>query len=173
MQFRQRRPIRLIALFAAGALAPFGCMPAPGGDPNDTGDPLSVELGFFDEVTGEYREIEDNGDMPLFAGLQGGRHIFATLRATGFGDASATTTDIVVDQLATLSDGNIELSNATNTTEFTLLDDGVFELRSWFIFLDADPPLLENAQALLTFELSDPDDPARSVRITRNVRLAF
>lgn len=159
-----------LAILASGLIGGSCTMDQP--DPNDALPAPTVEIGFTDDVTGVYTPIADGGEIPLFSGLQGGRHIFVTFRATGF-EAVGGSAAVELQEFITSADGADVLSDITGERTFTDIGGGVVELRSWFIFLAAPPAELENATAVLRFTLVDPTDASRQTEITRTLLLRF
>src|SRR5262245_52431345 len=87
--------LSMLAL-ALAASCPDTMMVEPDPDPAPT-----AELGYTDPITDAFAPVPNGATMPLFTGGQGGSHIYATLRATGFPTAEDGSASIQVAQTAT------------------------------------------------------------------------
>ncbi len=130
---------------------------------------LAAELGFTDDETLAYTRIEDGGVMPLFTGGQGGSHIFATLRATGFPTEADGTAQIRIRQRVTLeSDGRV-LNEFSQIVPFQPAPDGSVEVRSRFVFLDAFPRDIDGETILVDFTLTSAVDETVTAQILQTL----
>jgi hypothetical protein len=157
------------ALFLGCPISPSGNGNTNNNDNNDNnGDLPSVEFGFTDD-NGVFTAVGDDEVMPLFTSGQGGSHFFVTLRTTHFplednGDAL-----ISMDENVTLeSDGRV-LHNLEQVVRFVPGANGVAEVQSRFVFLDALPNELDGQTAAIDFVLTSAEDPQASVRVTQSV----
>lgn len=136
--------------------------------PTDT----TAELGFTSLVSQAYTTVPDGGTMPLFTGGQGGSHIFATLRITGFSANVNGTVDIELTQTVTrTSDGTLLHPEFLQAVEFAPIGNDVFELPSRFVFLDALPEDLDMQSVEIEFRLRAAAQPSVSAEVQQTVIL--
>ncbi len=151
-----------------------GCTVPPAGNGNtnnndNNGDSPSVQFGFTDD-NAVFTAVGDDEVMPLFTGGQGGSHFFVTLRTSHFplednGDAL-----ISIDQSVTLeSDGRVLHSLEQVVLRFVPGANGVAEVQSRFVFLDAQPNELDGQTAAIDFVLTSAEDPQVSVQVAQSV----
>lgn len=158
-------------LLANGALT----LTLVGGCPPDMMDPmvgpLSADFGFTDEADDSYTSVGQGEVMPLFAGFQGGSHVFVTLRASGFPTDSAGKASIRLAQRVARAGSGVALSEFSQDVMFERNAEGVLELADRFIFLDAATPDIDETDAVMTFTLTSISNPAMTTTVTRTVRL--
>lgn len=162
---------RTLAAVCLIALAIGGC-PEPGNDGgNADPTPAAFEIGYTDESTGTYSIVRGGEIMPLFTGGQGGSHIYATLRATGFPAKADGTADVLLVERVTATATGAVLHDFQQRVNLRPLAGGTFELRSRFVFLDALPEVIDGVQARLEFSLTSELDPSRTASVTQVVIL--
>ncbi len=144
-----------------------------GGDCQNGMDPMepTAELGYTDPADDSYVAVPDGATMPLFTGGQGGSHIFATVRASGFPTASDGKATIQLAQSVTLSGSGEVLHDFTQTVTFEPIGNGVFEIAERFVFLDAVPVDLHGRNAGIDFVLTSLEEPDMTARISQTVLL--
>ena len=143
-----------------------GVISMPPEDPPDV--PRMLEIGFANG--GPYTVVPPGGEMPVFMGPQGGIHIFATIRGTGF----APNALVSLTQMGTLVDnGQIIITPFTANATFTQApgEDGVNQLLDRFIFLSALPNDVYGETALLRFTITATADPTVTATIEQEVLL--
>ena len=158
------------ALVLSALVAGAGCPDPMMNDP----DPVpTAELGYTDLTTDAYSPVPNGATMPLYTGGQGGSHIYATLRATGFPAGGDGTVSIQLAQTATRVSNGTLLHDFAQPVVFVPLGDGQFEVKSRFVFLDALPADLDGQAVHFVFVLTATDQPDKTVRIdeTLNVDL--
>ena len=179
------RPVgALLGTVVTTVMLAIGCIPPPpvsdGGadcaldatcDQGQVPSPApQVEIGFTDSTDDTYKVVDNGGAMPLFTALQGGSHIFVTLRAAGFPNATGGEASVVLAQRVTLLNGDL-LHDFTQITRFTEIDGGFIELESRFVFLDALPEDIDGQTAILSFTLTAVEDESVVADLTQNVVL--
>lgn len=168
MGIRTRGYVVLVAV-AAGQLG--GCM-APASDPNDPGAVAAmVELGYTDPQSDAYRKVCHDEVMPFFAGSQGGSHLFATIRATGFPVDEEGVSSIVLTETVIHSDTGQELHRFTERVKFRLIDETTVEVESRFIFLASAPRPLDGGSADITLTLVADGDSTRRANLEQRILL--
>jgi hypothetical protein len=131
----------------------------------------TAELGYTDIEDSTYLTVGNGATMPLFTGGQGGSHIFATVRATGFPLTPEGKAVIQLAQRVTMPAGGMVLHDFTQTVTFEPIGSGMFEIASRFVFLDALPADLQGKTANVSFVLTSLDDPATAAQIDQTVLL--
>ncbi len=131
----------------------------------------TAELGYTDLDNNTFTPVPDGATMPLFTGGQGGSHIFATVRASGFPAGEDGKATIQLAQNVTLSDSGAVLHDFTQTVSFEPIGGGLFEIASRFVFLDAVPTDLHGQNADIDFVLQSLDQPEITAQINQTVRL--
>jgi hypothetical protein len=171
--------IRLAGLLAFATVCLSGGCPPVEMDPNagggqdmtdETPDP-SVELGFTEALSDTYTRVGPDEVMPFFTSGQGGSHIFATIRATGFPIDDAGMSSIALTEIVVLSDTGQELHNFTQTVAFEQVAGDMVEVASRFVFLSALPRDLEGRLASVTLTLVSTTDPTRIANLIQRVQL--
>jgi len=167
----RRRLARIAWRFLLASLL-AGCPAAPvddGGNDNLPPTGLTVEIGYTDETGLNYQVIPDGGVMPLFTIGQGGSHMFATLRATGFPVDEFGTANINLDEFVTLGPDQRVIHNLSEpVTFFSIADDGV-EVQSRRIVFDALPTEVDGQLISVEFTLTSVADPTINARITQTL----
>lgn len=140
------------------------------GNPDPT-TPATVEVGFTDADTSEYTALADGDTMPLFTALQGGSHIFTTLRAEGFTPRDDGRVRVELVERVRVVATNELVHDLTTTAILSPIGDDVFEGASIFMFLNALPEDLDGQLVAVEFTLTAEDDDDRSAMIQQTLRL--
>ncbi len=153
-----------LLLLAAGFAGIGGC---PTEDP--TPPMVSAELGVTTD--GAFQALGDNGAMPLFTALQGGSHMFVTIRTGGFPVESDGSAAIVLgEQVTVVSTGEV-VHDFTQTVSFAALDGGRHELAERFVFLDALPDELDGATVRVVLTLTSESDARATTTVDQALLL--
>jgi len=150
----------------------------PGTDPGDGGGtddppPVKAELGYTDQETGIYTPVGDGEVMPLFSSGQGGSHIFATLRATGFPTAEDGGADIALVEDIRLASSGISVHDFSEIVRFETTPDGHLEAASIFMFLQILPFIADGQTVDVAISLTSAEDMEVTAQIAQTVVLSL
>ena len=145
-------PLRLVLL---AALALGGCDVGPTGSDNVCDGVLSIDIGKGEAA---FVGLEDDDDLPFYAGPQGGHHVFVSIRGVDLvpGTGSlAEPDDPAVSVSLIASDEELSTFEGRQRV-FADLDDGSFELVGQLVVLShPEPPELDSDPATLTVTVQD------------------
>jgi hypothetical protein len=150
---------------------------ALGGNDNTSNDNQSAQVsavfGYTDLLDPDtpFIQVGDAEIMPLFAGSQGGSHIFVTLRVDGFPETEPGEARIRVAEVVTLnSDGRV-LHDFEQVVRFEQAEDGYMEIVTRFVFLDATPGEIAGEVVSVVFTLTSTADEQISTQIAQSILL--
>ena len=104
--------------------------------------------------------------MPVFSGGQGGFHIFVSFRLTGFPPDAL----LNLNQSGTMVlTGDMVVQDFTFSGQFTDIGGNVNELIDRFIPIGLIRSQVVGEQAILTFEVTDVNDPALTASAEQTV----
>lgn len=148
-----------------------GCPPpAIDGNTNDNeAAAAAAEIGYTDANGENYTVVGDGEVMPLFTSGQGGSHMYAVLRASGFPVDEDGNAEINVAQVVTLVSNAQELHRFSTQVTFTSLDDGQLTTLERIVIFDAPPEAVDGQVLAIDFLLSSVSDPTVSARIQQTL----
>ena len=126
----------------------------------------AIELGYAFNVP--YACLSDGDTLPVSFGIQGGIHLYVTIRGTGFppnAHVTITRSGVMVDN------GDIAVSLYTFNVLFSDIGDGLDQRLNFFVGLFMEPGTADGRLADLTFTVTDHNDPDNTATVTTRVLL--
>lgn len=125
-------------------------------DPPADAPPLATNLELGIANGAPYRVLNPGDEMPVFAGGQGGFHIFLSMQLTGF-PAGET---VQITRSARLSEDDTSVIDPlTFNILFSEIEPGVNELRDLFIQLTTNRSNVVDRLGVISIELTSTTDP--------------
>lgn len=166
---------RLVAALLPFAALFGGCpsQPPASDDGSTDATPAArvVEVGYTALGDGTYHKVASGEPIPMYTALQGGSHIYVTLRVSGFPEPVNQQLKVKLVQRVTLNGTGAVLNDFAQTVTFHQLADGRVELRSRFVFLSELPENLDGRMADLSFTLTAEPDPTAVAEVAQPVML--
>jgi len=148
-----------------------GCPPTVvDGNTNDN-EPTAAtaEIGYTDEAGLNYAVVGNGEVMPLFTSGQGGSHMFAVLRASGFPVDENGNAEINVDQIITLDPGGRILHDFSSQVTFSSLEVGQLTTLERIVVFEASPDDVNGQSINIAFLLTSVADPTVSAVIQQSL----
>lgn len=127
----------------------------------------AIEFGY--SFSQPYECMIDGSVMPVFHGLQGGTHIFVTLRGKGFPLGQSVN---ILRRGVMVDDQQVAIPDGEFLSVFTDLGGGVGEMKDLFLFMLLFPDEADGREMDLTFIATDPNDSSVTATVTHRVLLA-